>query len=112
MRVTRHAYEVAGWGVGELWVGDGRVVVAHDPPTRAASMPETAPKGTPGAPTETLAGKTARGEDGFVPELLQGLHRYFAGEPVSFADVPLDEDWATPFQVRSPGRCGAFPGVR
>ena len=99
MRVTRHAYEVAGWGVGELWVGDGRVVVAHDPPTQAASRPETAPKGIPGAPTETLAGMAAREANGLAPELLQRLHSYFGGEPVSFADVPLDEDWATPFQA-------------
>ena len=33
MRVTRHPYEIEGWGVGELWIGDGHVVVAHDPPT-------------------------------------------------------------------------------
>lgn len=98
MRVTRHPYEIDGWGVGELWVGGGRVV-AHDPPTTGASMPETAPKGTPGAPTETLAGESPRPANEFVPELLQRLHRYFEGEPVSFVDVPLDEDWATPFQA-------------
>jgi methylated-DNA-[protein]-cysteine S-methyltransferase len=111
MRVTRHPYEIDGWGVGELWVGDGRVVVAHDPPTPAASTartpretrsqthPETHPRGTPGVPTETLAKRSARRADGFVPELLQRLHSYFRGEPVSFADVPLDEDWGTPFQA-------------
>ena len=104
MRVTRQPYEVDGWGVGELWVGDGRVVVAHDPPT----TPETAPKGTPGAPTGTLAGKGARKGNAFVPELLQRLHRYFGGEPVSFGDVPLDEDWATPFQA---ALAGALRGV-
>ena len=106
MRVTRHPYEVDGWGVGELWVGDGRVVVAHDPPTPSASGPETSPvtppetppRGTPGVPTETLSRNPSRAGDGFVPELLQRLHRYFAGEPVSFVDVTLDEDWATPFQ--------------
>lgn len=104
MRVTRHPYEIEGWGVGELWVGDGRVL-AHDAPTTAASMPQTAPvprtapRGTPGAPTETLAGKSRQGEHEFVSELLQRLHRYFGGEPVSFVDVPLDEDWATPFQA-------------
>ena len=109
MRVTRHAYEVAGWGVGELWVGDGRVVVAHDPPTPAASMSQTPPKGTPGAPTGTLAGNGARKGNAFVPELLQALHRYFAGEPVSFADVPLDEDWATPFQAALAGALRSVP---
>mgnify|MGYP000448050303 CR=1 FL=1 len=109
MHVTRHPYEIDGWGVGELWVGDGRVV-AHDPPTTAASMPQTvsvsgtgmpqtAPRGTPGAPTETLAGTSHQEEHEFVSELLQRLHRYFGGERVSFVDVPLDEDWATPFQA-------------
>ena len=99
MRVTRHPYEIDGWGVGELWVGDGRVVVAHDPPTPAASMPKTAPRGTTGVPTETLSEQSAPDGNALVPKLLQRLHRYFGGEPVSFADVPLDEDWATPFQA-------------
>jgi methylated-DNA-[protein]-cysteine S-methyltransferase len=102
MRVTRHPYEIDGWGVGELWVGDGRVVVAHDPPTPAASMTRTAPtrpRGTPGVPTETLSEQSAPNGNGLVPDLLQKLHRYFGGDPVTFADVPLDEDWATPFQA-------------
>ena len=107
MRVTRHPYEVAGWGVGELWVGDGEVVVAHDPPTTGVRLdgaapgtaPQTTPRGTPGVPTETLSRKSQQESDGFVPDLLQRLHSYFAGERVSFADVPLDEDWSTPFQA-------------
>jgi len=109
MRVTRHAYEVDGWGVGELWVGDGRIVVAHDPPTTAASRSQTAPRGTPGVPTETLSKKSARGVDGFVPDLLQRLHRYFGGERVSFADVPLDDDWGTPFQAALAGALRSVP---
>jgi methylated-DNA-[protein]-cysteine S-methyltransferase len=103
MRVTRHPYEIAGWGVGELWIGDGDVVVAHDPPTPGArfagAMPETHPRGTPGVPTETLSTASSRARTGFVPDLLQRLHSYFAGERVSFVDVPLDEDWTTPFQA-------------
>jgi O-6-methylguanine DNA methyltransferase len=110
MRVTRHPYEFEGWGVGELWIGDRRVVVAHDPPTPGVRLhgalagrtrqatPQTAPRGTPGVPTETLAGESSPDGDGFVAELLQSLHRYFSGERVSFAAVPLDGDWATPFQ--------------
>ena len=81
MRVTRHPYEVAGWGVGELWVGDGDVVVAHDPPVPGVSL------------------EGALRADGFVPELLERLHSYFDGERVSFEDVPLDDDWSTPFQA-------------
>lgn len=103
MRVTRHPYEVVGWGVGELWIGDGMVVVAHDPPTLGVSLagavPPTAPGGTPGVPTETLSRKSSREANGFVPELLRRLHSYFAGQRVSFADVPLDDDWTTPFQA-------------
>jgi methylated-DNA-[protein]-cysteine S-methyltransferase len=110
MRVTRHPYEVEGWGVGELWIGDGRVVLAHDPPTpgvrlhgalaqsRPQATPQTGPRGTPGVPTETLAAESSPNADGFVTELLQSIHTYFRGERVSFADVPLDGDWATPFQ--------------
>jgi methylated-DNA-[protein]-cysteine S-methyltransferase len=110
MRVTRHPYEIEGWGVGELWIGDGRVVVAHDPPTRgvrlhgalspatAQSAPQTTPRGTPGVPTETLSGQTSQRGDELVAELLQSIHSYFNGERVSFVDVPLDSDWATPFQ--------------
>ena len=103
MRVTRHPYEIAGWGVGELWIGDGEVVVAHDPPTPevsfAGAVPQTTPRGTPGVPTKTLSRKSSRESNSFVAELLQRLHRYFAGERVSFEDVPLDEDWTTPFQA-------------
>ena len=33
-----------------------------------------------------------------MPDLLQSLHTYFAGAPVSFANVLLDGEWATPFQ--------------
>lgn len=81
MRVTRHPYEVEGWGVGELWVGGGRVVVAHDPPVPGVSLAGAGPS------------------DGLASEVLDRLRRYFAGEPISFADVPLDGDWATPFQA-------------
>jgi methylated-DNA-[protein]-cysteine S-methyltransferase len=80
MRVTRHAYEVDGWGVGELWLGDDQVVLAHDPPTPGVKAAEA------GAPAGSLAA-----------DLLERLQRYFGGEPVSFADVPLEEDWGTPF---------------
>ena len=55
MRVTRHPYEIAGWGVGELWIGDGEVVVAHDPPTPGVSFDGAVrPKRPPGAPRVSL----------------------------------------------------------
>jgi O-6-methylguanine DNA methyltransferase len=117
MRVTRHPYEIEGWGVGELWVGDGEVVVAHDPPSpgvrfgqaSSETHPPTDPRGTPGVPKETLSRRPSRKGNGFVLELLQLLHRYFAGERVSFAGVPLDEDWATPFQAALADALRAVP---
>jgi methylated-DNA-[protein]-cysteine S-methyltransferase len=113
MRVTRHPYEVEGWGVGELWVGDGRVVVAHDPPAPGVSFPgsapETGPRGTPGVPTETLSREPQPEGNGFVAELLQSLHRYFAGERMSFESVPLDGDWGTPFQAALAGALRSVP---
>jgi methylated-DNA-[protein]-cysteine S-methyltransferase len=103
MRVTRHPYAVDGWGVGELWVADDRVVVAHDPPSAsAAAASETdsvrPPRGTPGAPTDTLSGDQSREAHSFVEDVLQRLCSYFAGTPTSFADVQLDLDGASPFQ--------------
>ena len=129
MRVTRHPYEIEGWGIGELWVGDGSVVVAHDPPapgvrfegalgeagahggsaTGPETDPQTSPRGTPGVPTETLSADRAQERDGLVPELLRSLHRYFRGEPVSFADVPLDGGWGTPFQDALAAELRAVP---
>jgi methylated-DNA-[protein]-cysteine S-methyltransferase len=88
--VTRVPYAVDGWGVGELWLGDGRVVLAHEAPTP--------PKGATEPPSGTLAGIPARDGDGFVPDLVRRIHTFFAGETVSFADVELDLEWCTPFQ--------------
>ena len=94
MRVGRHAYAVDGWGVGELWEAEGRLVVAHDAPTPRVR----APRGTPGVPTETLPAKSARVGDDLVAEVLQRVGRFYRGERVEFADVPLDLEWCTPFQ--------------
>ena len=100
--MTRHAYTVEGWGVGELWEADGRVVVAHEPPTPAPAMPGSAavtpPRGTPGVPTETLSETLSRDGDGFVPELLQRIHSFFAGQREEFADIAIDLGECTPFQ--------------
>ncbi len=102
MRVTRHAYEVEGWGVGELWEADGHLVVAHEPPTKrrapAPATPPTRPRGTPGVPTETLSRNSSQDRHELVPDLLQRIHSFFAGGRDGFADVPLDLDDCTPFQ--------------
>ena len=66
-------YEVAGWGVGELYL-DGERLLWHELPTAR-----------PG------------GGNGEHP-LVERLQRYFRGEPADFVDVSLDLEWATPFQ--------------
>lgn len=65
-------YQVEGWGVGQLYV-DGARVLYHE-------LPRPGPVG-----------------DGAHP-LAERLRAYFAGEPISFADVELDLEGTTPFQ--------------
>jgi methylated-DNA-[protein]-cysteine S-methyltransferase len=72
-------YEAEGWGTGELWLEDGRVVWHELPHARAAGV---AP------PPAAAVGLVAR------------LQRYFAGDPVSFADVAVDLEYETPFLER------------
>jgi methylated-DNA-[protein]-cysteine S-methyltransferase len=69
-------YAVPGWGAGELW-RDGRLVIANDfrfgPVSDAVS--DTAGDG-----------------------LVRRLHAFLRGDDVSFEDVSVDLEWATPFQ--------------
>ena len=96
MRPTRVTYEADGWGTGELWVAEGRLLW-HEPP---------APSGPPRASSrfqpirETVTGGK-RGRVDNVPgaELACRLASYFAGARPGFDDVELDLDWATPFQL-------------
>jgi methylated-DNA-[protein]-cysteine S-methyltransferase len=77
-------YEIAGWGLGEIWMEGGRVV-NHELP---------------------CAGRLARGGSHPVVELVRA---YFAGDSVSFDDVALDLEWATPFQARVAAALRAIP---
>ena len=70
--MQRIAYTVDGWGIGELLLDEGRVVVSELP--RLGGAPE--------------------GDDPLVVR----LRAYFAGEAVSFDDVELDLDYGTEFQ--------------
>ena len=76
MVVTQVAYEVEGWGVGELWL-EGARVVWHDLPFPRVTKPN--------------------GKGG---ELVERLRAYFAGRPDSFEDVDLDLEYETPFLER------------
>ena len=77
-------YEVEGWGVGELWLDDGRVVNHELPRAREPVRPARHP-------------------------VVDRVRAYFAGEPVSFDDVDLDFSWATPFQTGVADALRAIP---
>ncbi len=70
------AYDVPAWGVGELYLRAGKLLY-HELP-RAGSRPA---------------------DDASHP-LAERVLEYFRGERVSFEDVELEEEWATPFQER------------
>ncbi len=78
MRVTRVAYAVEGWGVGELWLADDRVVEIGHPHPGASALPMP-----PGPGTHAL---------------VRRLVGWFAGARDDFADVELEFDWCTPLQ--------------
>jgi O-6-methylguanine DNA methyltransferase len=110
--VTRVAYTVDGWGVGELWV-EGTRLVWHELPRPRPSQTERAkPRLTPPDPRpggvnshhplrSTIPPESNRKGSGTAPEvkhLVQLLGRYFSGEPVAFSGVELGLDDLTPFQ--------------
>ena len=72
--VERVAYEVEGWGVGELWL-EGDALAWHELPTGSREV----------------SGRH---------ELADRLKAYFAGARDSFQDVQLELSWCTPFQRR------------
>jgi O-6-methylguanine DNA methyltransferase len=83
------SYEIAGWGVGELWLDDEGRVVDHELPHAAVRRGQT-------------PGQVRNG-------LVRRIEAYFAGEPVSFADVELDLSWTTPFQLAVTDALRAVP---
>ncbi len=119
MAVTQVAYEVEGWGVGELVVADERVVWHELPWPRAE---RAAPDGTPLSedPSQTpthpglgagsvVSQKASSGDRGFVTEVVRLLQAYFAGERVPLGDVPVDLDYETPFLSRCAVALRAVP---
>jgi methylated-DNA-[protein]-cysteine S-methyltransferase len=108
--VTQVAYEVEGWGVGELVIADERVAW-HELPwprpeqagpheTDARKLPSQTPT-HPGAGAASVISRKPSGERrGFVTDVVRLLQAYFAGERVQLEDVPVDLDYETPFLSR------------
>jgi O-6-methylguanine DNA methyltransferase len=69
------AYEVPGWGVGEIYLRDR--LVWHELPVARETRGRPAPRNHP---------------------LVSQILRFFDGRRVVFDDVELDLDWCTPFQ--------------
>jgi methylated-DNA-[protein]-cysteine S-methyltransferase len=82
-------YEVEGWGVGELWFDDDRVV-NHELPAQKR------------AESDLVTNR-------YLPRIVDRIHAYFAGQRVSFDDVPLDLEWATSFQAEVATALRAIP---
>jgi methylated-DNA-[protein]-cysteine S-methyltransferase len=104
---TRLAYDVEGWGTGELWAADGRLVWHELPRPRAEPAGPTlaSSEGPPRASSHfepsgeaVTRGKRERVGSVTLAELADRIGAYFAGDGVSFDDVELDLDWCTPFQ--------------
>ncbi len=108
--VTQVAYEVDGWGVGELVVADGRVAWHELPWPRAERTPRGGaghlldPSQTPTHPGlgrgSVVSEKGSNGDRGFVKEVVRLLQAYFDGEQVPLGEVPVDLEYETPFLTR------------
>jgi O-6-methylguanine DNA methyltransferase len=107
--VAQVSYEVEGWGIGELVVADERVVWHELPWPRGGTSQD--PSQTPAHPGlgAVVSRETSRTNGDFVAEVIQLLHRYFAGDPVSFDSVPLDLEYETSFLTRCAGELRRVP---
>jgi methylated-DNA-[protein]-cysteine S-methyltransferase len=119
--VTQVAYDVEGWGTGELVVAD-ELVVWHELPwpraERAARDGATsfpAPSQTPSHPglgaraRARVSQKASSGDRSFVTEVVRLLQAYFAGERVPLEGVPVDLDYETPFLSRCAAALRTIP---
>jgi O-6-methylguanine DNA methyltransferase len=115
--VTQVAYEVEGWGVGELVFVDERVAWHELPwPRPERAGPDRTGGGTDPSQTPTHPGygavvsRKASGQGrGFVAEVLQLIQAYFAGERVPLEEVPVDLDYETAFFDRCAAELRAVP---
>ena len=108
--VQQVAYEVEGWGTGELVVADERVVW-HELPWPRAERPSRDAKTRPEDPSQTpthpglrdgavVSEKASRADRAFVTGVVRLLQAYFAGERVPLESVPVDLEYETPFLSR------------
>ncbi len=109
MAVTQVAYEIDGWGTGELVVEDG-LVVWHEAPWPRAHTPKV-PSQPPAHPGlgRGVPRKASQARDSFVAEVVARLRRYFDGDCNVLDGVPVDLDYDTPFLARCAEELRAIP---
>jgi methylated-DNA-[protein]-cysteine S-methyltransferase len=106
MRVTRHLYDVPGWGVGEVWAREG-TVIQHELASEALHR-EQEPASAESAAFVVLdadagpgmleASTASPSTDGVVPDLCRRVVSHLGGIPTSYEGIPIDLAWATPLQ--------------
>jgi methylated-DNA-[protein]-cysteine S-methyltransferase len=96
------AYEAPGFGVGELWLEEERLVW-HELP-RPGAILDVSPEGAGRTPptTQSVTAESARearakSRNG-AESLAERMRAFFRGDSAGFDDVELDLEWATPFQ--------------
>lgn len=128
VRVTRHRYAVDGWGIGEVVVADGTVLLhelpgcvratgTDDPPSSVDGPPP--PRGDASPPEVTLAEDLSRVCADFEPrldesavvatELARRVGEHLAGRVTGYDDLPLDLSWCTAFQAELAQAIRAVP---
>jgi methylated-DNA-[protein]-cysteine S-methyltransferase len=104
--LTVVTYEAEDWGLGELWAQNGRLVW-HELPT-AAGPPRASSHFQPIGEAVT-DGRRIRVGSVTLSGLAERLRAYFAGRRAGFADVELELEWATPFQLAVTDTLRAVP---
>jgi O-6-methylguanine DNA methyltransferase len=108
VQAVLHRYRLDGWGVGELWT-NGRTVLAHELRPAAAWPDPLSPLGGSRVPRDTIAGEESRVVDAFVADVVQRVHRHLDGATSTYADLPLDLSWCTPYQLELAQALRAVP---
>jgi methylated-DNA-[protein]-cysteine S-methyltransferase len=82
--IVETRYTVPGWGAGEIWQRRG-LVLAHDFrfDRAVAEGPDT---------------RDVSSQEASIVELVGRFRAFLSGEDVSFSDVSIELEWATPLQ--------------
>jgi len=107
--VTQEAYEIDGWGTGELVVDGGRVVWHESPWPRASTS--LVPSQTPSHPGlgHGIPRGVSRERSSFVAEVIARLRSYFDGDRTALEGVPVDIEHETAFLTRCAEELRAIP---